>query len=85
MTIIRNRATINLTEEERKAIETVKRLANDIFYGLKPEEINRFNSIMKTAWGNNPSNVEVAICDLACLLDRLQENIDKFNADIDLN
>ena len=78
MTIIRDRATIKLTEEERKAIETVKKLTNDLLYGLKPEEIGRFNGIMKESW-SDPDSIEVAICDLSCLLDDLQSNIDKFN------
>lgn len=84
MTIIRDRATINLTEEERKAIETVKKLTNDLFYGLKPEEIVRFNNIMKEKWGD-PDTVEVAICDLSCILDDFQKDIDEFNKGIDPN
>lgn len=80
MTIIRDRATINLTAEERKAIETVKKLADDLFRGLKPEEIDRFNDIMEESWAD-PDIIEVALGDLSCLLDDFQENIDKFNKD----
>lgn len=78
MTLIRDKVIINLTEEERKAIETVTKLVNDLYYGLKPEELYRFNSIMKASW-SNPDDVEVAIADLSCILDDFQKNIDEFN------
>lgn len=85
MTITRNKAIINLTEEECKAIKTVKKLANDIFYGLDDDETARFNGIMKESWGNNTDDIEVGINDLSCLLDDFEDNINVFNAGIDLN
>lgn len=85
MTIIRNRATIYLTEKERKAIEIVKNLANDLYYSLDDDETDRFNSIMKASWGANTDEIEVAICELSCLLDKFQKNIDEFNEGINLN
>ena len=81
MTIIRDRATINLTEEERKAIKTVKDLVNDLYYGLKSEELDRFNNIMRASW-TDPDSVKVAICDLSCILDSFQSDINKFNESI---
>lgn len=87
MIIIRNKVTINLTKKERKAIETVKKLADALYYGLNDDETDRFNGIMKESWRGDDDpdcdNIEVGICDLSCLLNGLQENIDKFNAGID--
>lgn len=86
MTIIRDRATINLTEEERKAIKTVKELVNDLFYSLDDHETTRFNNIMRASWGGpNCNDIEVGICDLSCLLDSFQKNIDEFNKGINPN
>lgn len=89
MTLIRNKVTINLTEEERKAIETVKKLTNDLYYGLDDHETIRFNDIMRASWSGvddpNCNDIEVGICDLSCLLDDFQKNIDEFNKGINPN
>lgn len=86
MNFIKN---INLTEKEREAIEIVRKLTNDLFYGLDENETARFDSIMRASWSgdDNPdySSIEVGICDLSCLLDSLQENINQFNKGIDFN
>lgn len=82
MTIIRNKATINLTEEEREAIKIVAKLSCDLYYGLDDDEMARFNKIMETSWSynvDNGRNIVVSIFDLSCLLDDFQGNIDKFN------
>lgn len=81
MAIIKNNV-IKLTEEEREAIEIVRKLTNDIYYGLSDTEMHRFNKIMETSWGYNVEDarsIVVSILDLSCLLDDFQGNIDKFN------
>lgn len=86
MNFIKN---INLTEEEREAIKTVAKLTNDLYYGLDKNETARFDGIMRASWSgvDDPdcSSIEVGICDLSCLLDSLQENINQFNKGIDFN
>ena len=82
MAIIKNNV-IKLTEEEREAIEIVRKLTNNIYYGLSDTEMHRFNKIMETSWGYNVEDarsIVVSIFDLSCLLDDFQGNIDKFNS-----
>ena len=80
MTIIRNKTTIDLTEEERKAIKVVASLANEIYYNLDNDETDRFDSIMKASWAPNTGDVEISICSLSSFLDSFQNNIDEFNS-----
>ena len=80
MTIIRNKAIIDLTEEERKAIKIVARIAHDILYGLNDDETGRFDDIMKASWVSDTVYTKISICDLSCLLDRFENNIDEFNS-----
>lgn len=81
MTIIRNKTTISLTEEECEAIKTVTELTYKIYCGLNGAEMKRFNDIMKASRGNaDNSDIEISILDLFYILDDFQGNIDEFNS-----
>lgn len=76
MTIVRNKITINTTEEEREAIKIVANLAHDIYYGLNNDEVACFNGLMKASRAgedNDADDIEVGILDLSCLLDDFQK------------
>lgn len=80
MTITNAHSIIDLTEEERKAIETTKRLMNEIYWSLSDDEENRFDACMQKVWKDKGNGTpEVRLVDLTCFLDHLQENIENFN------
>jgi hypothetical protein len=78
MTIIRNKTTIDLTEEERKAIKIVSTIARDLYYGLDNNEMDRFNDLMKESIIDDI--IEVNILNFSCLINDFQKNIDEFNS-----